>query len=106
MADRQEWMEYSSAWKLMNHARLKCDSIWNTDASGVTHPAWVDPQGRVFLVSGTGTEADNAALNECARANLGSGMPPIDWLKFFAVAVVALGLAAIPLIMPRHAATP
>jgi hypothetical protein len=102
VADRQEWMQGSRAATLMNHARLKCDSIWHTDASGVRHPAWIDPQGQVFLVSGTGTEADNAALNECARANLGPGVPPIDWLKFFAVAVVALGLAAIPLIVPAR----
>ena len=60
------------------------------------------------MVSGAGSEADNAALDRCARANLGPGVPPVDWLTFFAVAALLLGISAVPLIVgpPRRANGP
>jgi hypothetical protein len=100
--DRQEWLPESRAAKHMNHARLKCDAITSTDASSKTHPGWVDPHGRLFIVSGPGREADNAALDRCARANLGPGVPPVHWRTFLVIAAVLFGLSSIPLMASRR----
>jgi hypothetical protein len=97
--ERQDWLPDTRAAKLMYRARPKCFAITNTDASGKPHPAWVDPDGRLFTVSAPGSEADNAALDRCARANLGPGVPPVRWGTFLGIAAVLLGLASIPLMV-------
>jgi hypothetical protein len=101
--DRQDWFPESRAAKLMSTARLRCDPIWTTVASGRA-PAWTDPAGNLYLVSGPSSEQDNAALNRCARANLGPGVPPVHWPKFVTIAALLLALSSIPLIAkPRRA---
>jgi hypothetical protein len=102
-ADRQEWLPDTRAAKHMSRARLKCFAITNTDASGEPHPGWVDPDGRLFMLSGTGSEADNAALDRCARANLGPGVPPVHWGTFLGISAVLFGLSSIPLMVSRRA---
>src|ERR1700750_131999 len=83
--------------------RRRCDAVWTAAPSGRA-AAWTDPAGKVYVVSGSGSEADNAALNQCARANLGPGLPPVHWLTFLAIAALLLGLGAVPLIRnPRPA---
>ena len=90
----------------MSAARVKCDAVWTAVPTGRA-AAWTDPAGNVYVVSGSGSEADNAALNQCARANLGPGLPPVHWLTLLAIAALLLGLAAVPLIRnPRAAGAP
>ena len=93
--DRQEWVPNSSMWDAMNKARLtKC-----TD--NVTYVT--DRRGNIYEVDGTGSEAVNAALNECARANLGPDAPgPSHW-KIIAVicGVVIAATWIIPWIQRR-----
>ena len=101
--DRQDWLPDTRAAKLMSTARLRCDPIWTTVASARAN-AWTDPAGNLYIASGPNREEDNAALNRCARANLGPGVPPVHWLKFVTIAALLLALSSIPLIAKPAAA--
>ena len=90
--DRQEWIPDSEAAKIVDSGRLKCDQVgW----------AWVDPKGKVFPAKPNDLDALKAALEECARANMGPGVAPFNWSRFMIASVVGLAVASGPWLFSR-----
>jgi hypothetical protein len=96
--ERQDWIPESKAARLMGHARLQCTQSMVT-TYGDVYPGWVDRHGRNFYATGPGRGPLKAALEVCARANLGSGVAPFDWLRFFVIGLAVIGVSATPLLL-------
>jgi hypothetical protein len=103
--DRQDWIPESEAAHLMDHARLQCTQSM-VPTSGNVYPGWVDRHGRNFYATGPGIGPLKTALEVCARANLGPGVAPFDWVRFSVISVAVVGLSTMPLVLSRRRNTP
>jgi hypothetical protein len=96
--ERQDWIPESDAAHVMDHARLQCKQS-TVPTFAPVYPGYVDRHGRNFYATGPGIGPLKTALHVCARANLGPGVSPFDWLRFFVISVFVVGLSAIPLVL-------